>query len=142
MRLANPRHEAFCHEYRINGFNAKQAYKTVYKTKNDKTAEVNGDRLRSNAEVQARLAELAVEDKEKYGINIQEVVDSIKETRALAKSQSDFNASLKADDMLLKVSGGYATEKTKTEIQHLDKNGEPTDPFVIPLDLLPKPLNE
>ncbi len=128
MTLENIRHEAFCLEYMRNGFNAKQAYKAVYSSKNDRTAEVNGSILLSITEVVQRLAELKQEVAEKYGIDIQEVVNSIKETRGLAKSQNDFNASLKADDMLLKISDGYATQKSKTEIQHLDKNGNPTDP--------------
>jgi len=111
-----------------NGFNATRAYMSVYPDTKEPSARASASELLTKPNIITRIAEIQDELAENWGIDIQEVVNSIKETRASAKSQNDFNASLKADDMLLKVSGGYATEKTKTEIQHLDKNGEPTDP--------------
>lgn len=128
MELLDTRYEAFCQEYMLNGFNSTRAYMAVYPDAEYNSARALSSKLLANISITERIAELRAEMTIKYGINIQEVVNSIKETRGLAKSQNDFNASLKADDMLLKVADGYATEKVKSTHQFLDKNGEPTDP--------------
>lgn len=55
--------EKFCLEYAKSG-NQRQAYlKAGYKVKNDETADANASRLLRNANVKARLAELAEEIK-------------------------------------------------------------------------------
>lgn len=106
--LKNKRHEAFCLEYRKNGFNAKQAYKTVYKTKNDRTAESNGQKLLSYTEVQEFLEELSKKSQLRYGIDMERLVLRLKDLAY----DDDKNASLKAVDMLIKVAGEYAPTKT------------------------------
>lgn len=55
------RHRDFAAEYVLNGYNATQAYLTVYKPKNDKHANQNASDILANHEVQELLAEL-VED--------------------------------------------------------------------------------
>lgn len=55
--------EKFCLEYAKSG-NARQAYKSAgYSVRNDRTADANACRLLTNANVKARLAELAEETK-------------------------------------------------------------------------------
>lgn len=119
MRLANPCHEAFCLEYMKNGFNATRAYMSVYPDTKEPSARASASELLTKPNIITRIAEIQDELAENWGIDIQEVVNSIKETRASAKSQNDFNASLKADDMLLKITGGYAVEKKEISIPQL-----------------------
>ena len=130
-KLKNKRHEAFCMEYRRNGFNAKQAYKTVYKTKNDRTAESAGERLLSKVEVQARLEELGKKDTLRYGIDMDKLVNDLKDINEIGKKQmfyydkegnrnlrpTDLNASLKAIDTLIKIAGEYAPTKNDTTLR-------------------------
>lgn len=138
--LANPRHEAFCQEYHKNGFNATAAYRAVYKTKNQRTAESNGERLLSNAEVARRIKELQGDAAENYGIDMQTIVKSIIETKCLAKAAEDLQAALKADDMLIKIIGGYAAEKK--EITGKDGKAIEVNTNQIPFELLPKPKED
>lgn len=137
MILENPCHEAFCQEYMINGFNATRAYMAVYPDTKETSAMSSASELLRNPKVSERIAELRAEMTTKYGISIQEIVNSIKETRALAKAQSDFTNSLKSDDMLLKITGGYAVEKkeiitpqlpTQINFQLLEQLDEPNEP--------------
>lgn len=137
MRLENPSHEAFCLEYMKNGFNATRAYMSVYPDTKEPSARASASELLTNLNITKRITEIQDELAENWGIDIQEVVNSIKKTRASAKSQNDFNASLKADDMLLKIRGGYAVEKkeiitpqfpTQINFQLLEQLDEPNKP--------------
>ena len=137
MRLENPSHEAFCLEYMKNGFNATRAYMSVYPDTKEPSARASASELLTNLNITKRIAKIQDELAENWGIDIQEVVNSIKKTRASAKSQNDFNASLKADDMLLKIRGGYAVEKkeiintqlpTQINFQLLEQLDEPNEP--------------
>ena len=119
MRLTNPCHEAFCFEYMKNGFNATKAYMSVYPDTKGPSARASSSELLTNPNITIRIAEIQDELAENWGIDIQEVVNSIKETRALAKSQNDFNAANKSDDMLLKIRGAYAVEKKEISIPQL-----------------------
>lgn len=136
MMLENLSHEAFCQEYMKNGFNATRAYMAVYPNTGEDAARSSASDLLTKPNIIKRIAELKAEITDKYGISIQEVVNSIKETRALAKAQSDFTNSLKSDDMLLKITGGYAVEKkeisipqlpTQINFQLLEQLDEPND---------------
>ena len=106
-KLKNKRHEAFCMEYRRNGFNGLQAYKSVYKC-SDKVAHKSGSRLLANVGIKARLEELGKKDSLRYGIDMNEIVYDLKE---LAKNSEDNNR-LKAIDTLIKIAGEYAPTKT------------------------------
>lgn len=83
----NPRHKAFADEYLINGMNATQAYLSVYKSvKKTRTAEVNGNKILSNAEVKAYIAERQKENQKKIEID-QEWI--LREYMELLKSCKD-----------------------------------------------------
>ena len=79
-----PKHEQFCLEYLKNGNNATQAYKAVYGTKKDRTAESNANRLLRNAEVQAFLKQkqekISNKKQKEYEIDINWVVNQYKKT--------------------------------------------------------------
>lgn len=126
MRLENPQHETFCLQYVKNNFNGKQA--AIFAGYSPKTAESQASRLLRTVKVKNRLKEIQDELAKTFGIDMQEIVDSIKQTKELAKAVNDLTNALKSDDMLIKIIGGYATEKTKTDLQFLDKNGIPTEP--------------
>jgi hypothetical protein len=120
-----------------NGFNATRAYMSVYPDTKEPSARASASELLTNLNITKRITEIQDELAENWGIDIQEVVNSIKKTRASAKSQNDFNASLKADDMLLKIRGGYAVEKkefitpqfpTQINFQLLEQLDEPNKP--------------
>jgi hypothetical protein len=134
--LKNKRHEAFCLEYRKNGFNGKQAYKTVYRAKNDRTCEVSAERLLSNVEVQSRLEELGEKDTLRYGIDMEKLVNDLKDINEIGRKQiayydkegnevatkpTDLNASLKAIDTLIKIAGEYAPTKTENKTEVIEK---------------------
>tara|TARA_R100001086_G_C11848201_1_gene260872 strand:- start:24602 stop:25105 length:504 start_codon:yes stop_codon:yes gene_type:complete len=76
--LKNKRHETFCHEY-LKDLNATRAYKDVYKTKNQRTAESAAQRLLSNVEVQRRVQELMDERSERVKIDADYVLNTIQE---------------------------------------------------------------
>jgi len=71
-KLKNKRHEAFCMEYRRNGFNGLQAYKTVYKC-SDVVAQKNSSKLLTRVDIKARLDELGEKDKVKYQKEIKKI---------------------------------------------------------------------
>lgn len=78
IKNLNDRHKRFCQEY-LKDFNATRAYKAVYDTKNDKTANVNSSRLLRNAKVQAYLSEILHQTKLQDIMQIDEVLDKISE---------------------------------------------------------------
>lgn len=78
IKNLNDRHKRFCQEY-LKDFNATRAYKAVYDTKNDKTANVNSSRLLRNAKVQAYLSEILHQTKLQDIMQIDEVLNKISE---------------------------------------------------------------
>jgi|694.fasta_scaffold02162_46 hypothetical protein len=124
--LKNPRHEAFCKEYRRNGFNGLQAYNKVYGAKNNKTNEVNATRLLSNAKIKQRLAELSKKASEEYKYTVEKLVKELDEIEELAKQpihgkdQNNYDLTnwIKIKSEKAKLFGLYAPTKTdnKTEI--------------------------
>lgn len=74
-RLA-PKREAFCEEYLID-LNATQA--AIRAGYSEKSAEVEGSRLLSNAKVKARVSELMAERSERVAITADYVLGSLKE---------------------------------------------------------------
>lgn len=134
MRLENLKHEAFCREYIKNKFNQTRAYMAAYPDSSDDAARSSSCDLLAKPNIQARIQELMEELEKNYGIEMQEIVDSIMETRKLAKDIHDLNNSLKADDMLIKIRGGYAIEKKDISLTGL--------PSVIQFTTLTKNPND
>ena len=128
MRLENPKHEAFCRNYIKLLFHGTNAYLATYPDSSPESAMSSASELLRNPKITQRLEELQEELSKNFGIEMQEIVNSIQETKALAKAVSDFANALKSDDMLIRIVGGYATEKTKLDHQFLDENGKPTKP--------------
>lgn len=114
--MLSPLREAFCLAYAQCG-NATQAYKQAgYKVKTDSTARVNGSRLLTNADIQARLQEIhdKIESEKIMGPKeMQERLTAI--ARQTARDPSDrapdYKDALKAMDQLARMSGSYAADK-------------------------------
>lgn len=82
------RHRAFADEYLSNGMNATQAYLTVYNTVTKKrTAEVNGNKLLSNTEVEAYIAEKQDELKKEAKMDRDFIINEYKELLASCKEE-------------------------------------------------------
>lgn len=117
MRLENPQHETFCLKYVKNNFNGKQA--AISAGYSAKTAESQASRLLRTVKVTNRLKEIQDELAKTFGIDMQEIVDSINQTKELAKAVNDFTNALKSEDMLIKIIGGYATEKKEISLVNI-----------------------
>lgn len=114
--ITNKKHIAFINEYFINGFNATQAYISVYKKVNEETAKVNGCKLLTNTNILAEISKRQIEIKEKHEITVEELVTVSK--RIMVNNEDEKpGVSLKAIAELAKLSGSYATEKTETTIK-------------------------
>jgi len=77
-----------------------------------RAAEVNASKLLRNTKVESFLKELGQKAELRYGIDMEEIVKSLKD---LAMQSEDGNR-LKAFDMLIKVAGEYAPTKTDTKL--------------------------
>lgn len=114
--MLSPLREAFCLAYAQCG-NATQAYKQAgYKVKTDSTARVNGSRLLTNADIQARLQEIhdKIESEKIMGPKeMQERLTAIARQTARDPSDKapDYKDALKAMDQLARMSGSYAADK-------------------------------
>lgn len=82
----NPKHKLFCDEYLANGFNATVAYKTVYKTKNDKVAGVNAARLLGSASVQEQLKQEKAKLAEKSQITKEKLLEDLQMVKKMSLS--------------------------------------------------------
>ena len=114
--MLSPLREAFCIAYAQCG-NATQAYKQAgYKVKTDSTARVNGSKLLTNADIQARLQEIheKIESEKIMGPKeMQERLTAIARQTARDPSDKapDYKDALKAMDQLARMSGSYAADK-------------------------------
>jgi len=130
MNNLNIRHEAFAREYHKNGFNGLQAYKSTYGG-SDKACVASSARLLTNVKIQNYLKELAEKANQKYGIDMQKLVEDLENIKKMGIKPTtyinnqgdecegkpvDLNASLKAVDTLIKIIGGYAATKTESTI--------------------------
>lgn len=79
MALSN-RHLAFIDNYMSNGRNATQAYKVVYPSANQRTAEVKGSLLANKVEVKAELEKREAELREKNQITLEFLTEKLLET--------------------------------------------------------------
>lgn len=73
-----PKHKLFADEYLIC-LNATEAYKKVYKVKDDNTAAVNGSKLLRNTKVSAYVKDRQAELSEKTGLTHQWVLEKLEE---------------------------------------------------------------
>jgi len=102
MKLSD-KHETFCQEYMVNGFNATAAYKKVYLVP-DRQAESNGSRLMSNDKIKERLDELKKETQQHYQITKEELLNDLKDILKSNKGVRD-SVAMKAIEIINKMSG-------------------------------------
>ena len=102
MKLSD-KHEMFCQEYMVNGFNATAAYKKIYQV-TDKQAESNGSRLMGNDKIKNRLDELKKETQEYYRISKEELLNDLKDIKNSNKGVRD-GIAMKAIEIISKMSG-------------------------------------
>lgn len=102
MKLSD-KHEKFCQEYMINGFNATQAYISVYKV-SEKVGGASGIRLLENAKVKERLEELKKETRQQYQITKEELLNDLKDIKNSNKGIRD-GIAMKAIEIISKMSG-------------------------------------
>lgn len=102
MKLSD-KHETFCQEYMVNGFNATAAYKKVYGVP-DKQAESNGSRLMGNDKIIERLDELKKETQQYYQITKEELLNDLKDILKSNKGVRD-SVAMKAIEIINKMSG-------------------------------------
>jgi len=106
----NNKQLAFVEEYFNNGFNGTQAYLAVYKGVAESTATVNSSKLLSNANIKAEIEKRQQENKLKYEIDRDEIVEITKRImKENEKTMPPF--ALKAIEILNKMGGLNAAEK-------------------------------
>lgn len=103
MSKLSDKHETFCQEYMVNGFNATAAYKKVYGVP-DKQAESNASRLMGNDKIKERLDELKKETQQYYQITKEELLNDLKDILKSNKGVRD-SVAMKAIEIINKMSG-------------------------------------
>ena len=119
-KLANARHEAFCHEY-MKEFNATRSYIAVYGP--SKGAEVSASNLLRNIKVKARVKELTAKVEKRNEISVDRTVQEIK---AIAfQSITDIASWDGADSVNLKPSSELTAEQAASiaSIENSEKGG-------------------
>jgi len=110
--LKNVRQERFCQEYLISCDKTKAAKKAGYKKPRQQ-----GSRMTGQLDVESRLDFLRSKIAEKCQITTEKVVSNIIDTHRRAKEAGDeYNAELKASDMLMRHTGGYEKDNAQTQI--------------------------
>ena len=104
--MLSKKHELFCLEYLSNGLNATQAYKTVYKIKNIKSAETLSSKLLRNVKVEEYIKEFNKKTKSPKiitAVEIKEELTKIIKNEVEDISQNPLANRLKAMDMMGKI---------------------------------------
>ena len=114
MKLSD-RHEKFCQEYMVNGFNATKAYVSVYKV-SEKVGEASASRLLLNVKIKERLDELKKETRKTYQITKEELLNDLQNIKERNMGVRDQTA-MKAIEMISKMSGFDAPIKQEINIQ-------------------------
>ncbi len=113
MELKNKRHKAFADEYILNGFNAAQAYKKIYKKVTDESAKVLGHKLLDNKDIKTYLVENQKTTNEKYLLTKDKMIEELLEVITSCKTDSikDRSNWLKAVDIMNRLGGFYQPDK-------------------------------
>ena len=106
----NNKQIAFIDEYFVNGFNGTKAYLSVYKGVTDETAQRNASKSLSNAQVKVEVERRQAENKAKYEISKDEIVEITKRIM-IDNEKSAPPFALKAAEILIKMAGLNAAEK-------------------------------
>ena len=94
----------------VNGFNARLAYKTVYPNSTEATADANAHKLLSNAQVKAEIERRQEENRKKFEVTKEEVVEVVKEIMMNFRKDAP-PYSLKAAEILNKMFGFNSADK-------------------------------
>ena len=112
---------AFVDTYMLNGFNARQAYKSVYKNTTDESADVLAHKLWSNVKVKAEIERRQEENRKKYEITKEEIVEVVKSI--LLNNRDEFPShSLKAAEVLNKMFGFNLPDKQEINTSTTEDN--------------------
>jgi len=109
------KHKSFCDEYLANGFNATQAYKSVYKT-TDKVSESSSARLLRNDKVMEYLQIEGQKTAERLQITKEELLNDLVDIKNNNKGIRDVTA-MKAIELISKMSGFDAPTRQEISIQ-------------------------
>jgi phage terminase small subunit len=102
----------FIDEYMVNGFNARLAYMSVYPVSSESTADANASRLLSNAKVKEEISRRQEENRKKYEVTKEEVVEVVKSIMINNRKDAPPFA-LKAAEILNKMFGFNAADKVE-----------------------------
>ncbi len=122
----NDKQAMFCLEYLSNGCIAKEAYKSVYKPKDEKGTEANSSRLIRNDKVSQFLTFLKGQVDEKFKISKELQLAKLLKAEQLAlandgEGRINLNAYIRSIEVQNKMYGYDAP----TKIEVTGKNGEP-----------------
>lgn len=103
-------------EYHLNGRNISLAYKTLRPKVKDSTAKVEGSKALTNPNFQGFLKKLEKESQLRYGINMEEIVQGLKDI--FFNPEISTKCKIQSADILIKIAGEYAPTKqeVKTEV--------------------------
>jgi phage terminase small subunit len=114
MKLSD-KHKRFCDEYLSNGFNATQAYKSVYKV-SDKVAGSSGPRLMENDRIKEYIQKQQDKTAKRLEITKEDLIkDLIKIKDDNIEDAPPFT--IKAIEVINKMLGYNATEKSELTIR-------------------------
>ena len=116
----NKKKQAVVQHYLTNGRNITNAYEAIYGCKRS-TAAVNGCKLFKEVDIKEYLELQESKLQEKYNITREKVVEELLGVIDSAKTElegiTDRNSIIKTLDILNKMTGLYAVEKTETQIR-------------------------
>ena len=111
--LTNKKHIAFIDEYFLNGFNATQAYKSVYKKVTDASAAERGSKLLRNVNVAEEIARRQAVNAQKFEIKKEDLAKDLLDIKDRCKKDLPPTA-VKAIEVLNRMFGFDAP----TKIEH------------------------
>lgn len=103
MSNLSDKHKAFCDEYLVNGMNATQAYKKVYKV-NDKVAGASGGRLLENVKIKDYIKQQQETTAERLQISKERLLLDLEDIKNRNMGVRD-SLSIKAIEVMSKMSG-------------------------------------
>lgn len=112
---AEARHSAFVHHYLTNGYNARQAYLSVYKETTVEAADVSAHRLLKHPKVKSLIDTKMGEMDAKLDTSLQGMLERIEgiinqEIQEIPEQKDKVNMMLRAIDMMNKMVGNYKKE--------------------------------
>ena len=121
MEITNKRHIQFIEHYMSNGMNATQAYLSTYPNVTEETANVNGCRLLSNANIKARIEELQAETSKSLQITKESLINDLITIKQLClDNPRGVHNSIKAIEVIKKMLGFNEPDKVENKITNIN----------------------